>query len=215
MEGSFLYTFEKWNEKLTILIEKYDEGGIDQFFTDDNAKDLFQNFECIFGYTSVPATTFCLNSALLWAGDKSPSDVFPLGTLACTFFTLLNKIEDWNENRVVVTSSKGGKWTQDAARGRRGVNKTGEVAVDPKRLAIYNSFCNLHLAIMRHEEFSTFNEDVINLWRKQLMEYARTGRALAQGKANKVTEATMAPDFEGLFDDRLGIDVEPRILLEI
>ena len=68
---------------------------------------------------------------------------------------------------------------------------------------------------MRHEEFSTFNEDVINLWRKQLMEYARTGRALAQGKANKVTEATMAPDFEGLFDDRLGIDLKPRILLEI
>ena len=87
MEVSFLYTFKKWNEKLTILIEKYHKGGgIDWFFTDDDAKDLFQNFECIFGYTSVPATTFCLNSALLQAGDKSPSDVFPPGALYSLHF---------------------------------------------------------------------------------------------------------------------------------
>ena len=90
-----------------------------------------------------------------------------------------------------------------------GQKKTGEVAVHSEGLKLYNSFRNLHAEIMQHDEFSTFNDDVIDMWMERSGNFDQNGRALTQGEANNVTQATEAPDFSQVFDSGLGFVFEP------
>ena len=82
------------------------------------------------------------------------------------------------------------------------------MAVDSKGLKLYNSFCNLHVEIMRHEEYSTFNEDVIEMWVDRSGKFSHSGKALTQEEANNVTQATKAPDFSQVFHG-LEFDTDP------